>query len=87
VKEHYLKTIDETNAVRNVKTWFALCPDGHISLFDNRPTEVALCTLCNEPKKLTSVGEGFVSHEEKNKGSADSFPEPVRKGPILPDRL
>jgi hypothetical protein len=73
--------------VRNEKTWFAVCPEGHLPLFDKQPKEVDICTLCGVPKKLTDTGEGFVSHEEKNKGLADYFPEPFAKGPILHDRL
>ena len=73
--------------VRNEKTWFAVCPSGHLPLFDERPNEVDICTFCGVHKKLTDIGEGFVSHEEKNKGLADSFPSWNAKGPILPDRL
>jgi len=73
--------------VRNEKTWYAVCPEGHLPLFDKRPREVDICTFCGVPKKLTGIGEGFVSHEEKNRGSADSFPLAKPKGPILLDRL
>jgi hypothetical protein len=75
--------------VRNEKVWFGVCSERHFPLFDidKRPNEVDICTVCGVPKKLTSIGEGFVSHEERNKGWADSFPLAYAKGPILPDRL
>jgi hypothetical protein len=72
---------------RNERVWFVVCPKGHLPLFDNRPKEVDICTLCKVPEKLTDIGEGFVSHKERNQGFAESYPEPTAQDPILPDRL
>jgi hypothetical protein len=56
-------------------------------LFDNRPKEVDIWTRCKVPMTLTDIGEGFVSHKERNQGFAESSPEPTAQDPILPDRL
>jgi hypothetical protein len=72
---------------RNERVWFAVCPKGHFPLFDNRPKEVDICTRCKITMTLTSLGEGFVSHKERNQGFAASYPEPIAKAPILLDRL
>jgi len=62
-------------AIRNIKMWFGFCPNGHIPLFEDRkPKEVDSYTDCGVMVSISRVGEGYVSHEERARGVANSTP-------------
>jgi hypothetical protein len=73
---------------RNVKRWFAYCPDElHIPLFENQPKTKNNCEGCGQVVLLHGVGEGYVSHEEADKGRADSKPLSEPSGPSRPQEI
>lgn len=60
---------------RNLKTWYAYCPELHIPLFEAKPSKKGYCDGCGVEVELQGIGEGYVSHSERAKGRAD--PEPL----------
>jgi hypothetical protein len=74
-KQTVSEWIRSTVMGRNVKRWYAYCPDElHITLFENQPRPKDLCTGCGRVLELHGACEGYVSYDEAAKGRADSRP-------------
>jgi hypothetical protein len=87
-KQTVSEWIREVVMGRNVKTWYAFCPDNlHIALFEKPPGQKNFCLGCRGIRELHGVAEGYVSKDEADNGLAHSEPLSNPDSPIPPKRL